>query len=186
MEHNRAQGNRTGAKATGAEPEWHDTLQEQPEDYPDAGFVDNGRLRMSTILAFTEGAIRLINRVMVRETGDPELDRFTTSGWIWTEASASNPPARWMSLPPAQDKAWTPVGSCMPEDDERNHFYDDGRLRMTTVLTLAGGKVYISNRFMVRSVGSKHLDGQATNGWEWGRDTAHLEVTHWMPVPCTD
>lgn len=79
-----------------------------------------------------------------------------------------------------EDARWIPVDERLPEDDKRLHFYDDGRMRFTSVLAVTDRRVYLRNRLMVRKTGSAYLDEQATEGWEWG---AGGTVTHWRPLP---
>lgn len=75
-----------------------------------------------------------------------------------------------------------PVSERLPEDDDRLTFYDDGRLRCTTVLAYTVyGRTIPKNRLKVRIVNNEYLDTQATDGWVWASGTE--EVTHWMPLP---
>lgn len=78
---------------------------------------------------------------------------------------------------------WIPVGEKLPEDCPELHFYDDGRLKFTTVLCADDGCVKMVNRLSVSKCGSAYLDEQATDGWIWG---AHKTPTHWMPLPSTE
>ena len=77
---------------------------------------------------------------------------------------------------------WISVKDVLPEDDEQIEFYDDGRIRLTTVLAYTEyGRIIPKNRFIVRPTGNEYLDKQVTNGWIWAIRTE--EVTYWMPLP---
>lgn len=77
---------------------------------------------------------------------------------------------------------WIPVTERVPEDDEKLHFFDDGRLRCVTVLAYTEyGRTIPKNRLLVRPTGNEFLDTQVTDGWIWASGTE--EVTHWMPLP---
>jgi len=74
---------------------------------------------------------------------------------------------------------WISVKERLPEDSEMLNFYDDGRMRFTSVLCATNGFVYIINRMTVKKTGTPYLDKQATDGWVWGTGP---EPTHWMPL----
>lgn len=77
---------------------------------------------------------------------------------------------------------WIPVSERLPEDDKRNHFYDDGNLIFTTVLGYdKEGGVRLVNRINVKPCGIDYIDRLATEGWRWSYRAE--EVTHWMPLP---
>jgi hypothetical protein len=77
---------------------------------------------------------------------------------------------------------WIPVTERLPEDDERLEFYDDGRLRGTTVLAYTEyGRTVPKNRLIIRPTGDEYFDQFVTDGWEWSKGTEN--VTHWMPLP---
>lgn len=77
---------------------------------------------------------------------------------------------------------WISVKDRLPEDDDSIHFYDDGRMRCTTVLAYTEyGRIIPKNRLLVKPTGNEYLDTQVTDGWEWARGTE--EVTHWQPMP---
>ena len=70
----------------------------------------------------------------------------------------------------------------LPEDDERLEFYDDGRLRGTTILAYTEyGRTVPKNRLIIRPTGNEYFDQFVTDGWEWSKGTEN--VTHWMPMP---
>ena len=77
---------------------------------------------------------------------------------------------------------WISVTERLPEDDERLEFYDDGRLRGTTVLAYTEyGRTVPKNRLIIRPTGDEYFDQFVTDGWEWSKGTEN--VTHWMPLP---
>ena len=77
---------------------------------------------------------------------------------------------------------WISVTERLPEDDERLEFYDDGRLRGTTVLAYTEyGRTVPKNRLIIRPTGDEYFDQFVTAGWEWSKGTEN--VTHWMPLP---
>lgn len=81
-----------------------------------------------------------------------------------------------------EDDGWISVKKRLPEDDERLHFYDDGRMRFTTVLTCTDNGVIVpKNRLIVRNSGDEYLDKNVTDGWIWSRYSGI--ITHWMPLP---
>lgn len=76
---------------------------------------------------------------------------------------------------------WVPVTEGLPEDDERLTFYDDGRMRCTTVLAYTEyGRIIPKNRLKVRAVNNAFLDTQVTDGWIWSRESE--DITHWVPM----
>jgi hypothetical protein len=75
---------------------------------------------------------------------------------------------------------WIPVSEKLPEDDPNIEFYDDGRLRFTTVLGVINGHTEQINRLSIKKTGSAFLDEQATDRYVWGNDET---VTYWQPLP---
>jgi hypothetical protein len=68
----------------------------------------------------------------------------------------------------------------MPEDCPELDFYDDGRLKFTTVLAVVDGHARQTNRLFIGKTGNSYLDEQATDKWAW---SLGVNVTHWMPLP---
>lgn len=76
---------------------------------------------------------------------------------------------------------WISVKERLPENDETMHFFKQGNLTLTTVLTYVP-KVgtELRNRLKIDNCGIATFDEFVTDGWVW---SAGMEPTHWMPLP---
>lgn len=77
---------------------WISVEERLPEDDERLKFYDDGHLRCTTVLAYTEyGRTIPKNRLRVLSTGIEYLDKIATDGWVW--ASGSEEVTHWMPLP---------------------------------------------------------------------------------------
>ena len=79
-------------------PKWIPVTERLPEEDKRVRFSDDGRMRFTTVLAYTEyGRIIPKNRLLVRPTGNEYLDTQVTDGWVW--ARGTEDVTHWMPLP---------------------------------------------------------------------------------------
>ena len=78
--------------------EWISVKDRLPEDDDSIHFYGDGRMRCTTVLAYTEyGRIIPKNRLIVKPTGNEYLDTQVTDGWEW--ARGTEEVTHWMPLP---------------------------------------------------------------------------------------
>ena len=95
--------------------------------------------------------------------------------WAWTLTVLG-------AQPTIEQPKWISCGERLPEDDERNRFYDDRFLKFTSVLGYdKEGGIRILNRIKVDPCGIDYIDRLSTDGWRWSYRGEN--VTHWMPLP---
>lgn len=78
--------------------EWTSVNDRLPEEDDSIHFYGDGRMRCTTVLAYTEyGRIIPKNRLIVKPTGNEYLDTQVTDGWEW--ARGTEEVTHWMPLP---------------------------------------------------------------------------------------
>ena len=78
--------------------EWISVKDRLPEEDDSIHFYCDGRMRRTTVLAYTEyGRIIPKNRLIVKPTGNEYLDTQVTDGWEW--ARGTEEVTHWMPLP---------------------------------------------------------------------------------------
>ena len=77
---------------------WISVKDRLPEEDDSIHFYGDGRMRCTTVLAYTEyGRIIPKNRLIVKPTGNEYLDTQVTDGWEW--ARGTEEVTHWMPLP---------------------------------------------------------------------------------------